>query len=149
MMSFKPCRIVGLFAFLLIGMIILYWFYGIHVSATASHEPEEKNICPLSHPLMVTVSNNTFRNFARAQIQIELWKGDRAVNILTTSNFDFVKSLAPFKSGSLCFSDDYLSTNTVLGEGIAASAIREARELEAKTKDTQTVVFEITPTFSK
>lgn len=149
MMRFKPRQIVGLFAILVTGMIILYWCYGIQVSATASHEPEEKNICPLSHPLMVKVSNNTFRNFARAQIKIELWKGDSAINILTTSDFDFLKSLAPFKSGTLCFSDNYFAINIVSGEGIAASAIREARELEAKIKDTQTVVLEIIPTFSK
>lgn len=91
---------------------VLAFSYGYHIEASVDREGLAKE-CPPSQPILVQVRNRTFSTIKRVHFRMELFKGERSLNLLSDSRYVFDYVVRPFSRRSLCYSDEY--TDHLLG----------------------------------
>ncbi|WP_339494594.1 hypothetical protein [Pseudomonas sp. RA_105y_Pfl2_P56] len=87
-----------------VTLLLISSLYGVTVSAKLRGQDAGPK-CPLDHPIEIYVSNFTFKRLAGVIVQIEGWRDGNSTNILSGRNLSFTRVLAPFESGSACYSD--------------------------------------------
>jgi hypothetical protein len=99
-------------------------FYGPRISASVDRSGLAKS-CPLEAPIAVQVKNYSFKTIKRVVFSAELFKDGRSVNLLSQPRFTFNYLVKPFKSETLCYSDEY--TDSAITSSTPSSIDKDGR----------------------
>ncbi|WP_053157945.1 hypothetical protein [Pseudomonas sp. P1.8] len=103
-LSVRGRRSALFFAVLIVTLLVINTLYGVRVDAKLRGQDAGPK-CPLGHPIELHVSNFTLKRLAGVIVQVEGWRNGNSTNILSGHNLSFTRVLAPFESGSACYSD--------------------------------------------
>lgn len=98
--------ILGIIGVVGISLGVMAAFYGQDIEASVDRDGLAKE-CPPSSPIFVQVRNWTFSTVKQVNFRMELYKGQRSQNLLTSSSYILDYVIKPFGSQIGCYSDEY------------------------------------------
>ncbi len=107
----KTLLVVGVAISSLFVLLLAYLSHGVFVEGTIDSDGKAKN-CPITSPIYVEVKNRTFNGIRSVTFDMELFKDNRSINLLTGDHYSLKKIISPFSSEWGCYSDKYIS-NTI------------------------------------
>lgn len=139
-------KILAVIIVCMLTIAVAYSFYGPMVRATV--DTSKAGTCSFDYPIKISITNLTFHRLARVNLELEAWRDGRSINVLSWRYFTFDKTLSPFETATLCFSDAAVSvTGTIKGRSLFDEVVRETEESHRLTQGLEIAIMKVEPEY--